>query len=345
MVIQNPQSWLVSNKEAIRKRLRWLINKPNGVLYDNQFPLHRIVIEKRGHFVLLRFVDKDGKDHGAMSEIDIMNPLELTPGYNRLVLFALMWKANPNKMYTVGFGGGRIPLVFHHYFQNLIIDSTDIDPNISRFAERYFGVVFDNRQRLHIKDGRDFLHMLSPNIKYDIILIDAFRGTGYIPYHLTTLEFYELCLKHLTDDGVIAINLIEGDPIYRQRVNTIKAVFKQVYYVVYETGKVAICSNLRPISNSQIIEKAIDFERQFNIPLLSASKYLRPLPEYSDYFDNFGDSGTILKDDYFPPELKKLPLTDPIFRGAGKNDYCPCGMRRKFKDCHGYELFSHQLAE
>jgi len=47
---------------------------------------------------------------------------------------------------------------------------------------------------------------------YDIIAVDAYRPP-YIPPHMTTREFYGIVYDHLTEDGVLAINVgsVPGD--------------------------------------------------------------------------------------------------------------------------------------
>ena len=45
--------------------------------------------------------------------------------------------------------------------------------------------------------------------KYQIISVDAYRPP-YIPWHMTTREFFEIARSHMTDDGVLVINVGRG---------------------------------------------------------------------------------------------------------------------------------------
>jgi spermidine synthase len=61
-----------------------------------------------------------------------------------------------------------------------------------------------------IGDGR--LNLDRSQHKYDIIAVDAYRPP-YIPPHMTTQEFFEIVASHLTDDGVLTLNVgsVPGD--------------------------------------------------------------------------------------------------------------------------------------
>jgi spermidine synthase len=73
---------------------------------------------------------------------------------------------------------------------------------------KYFGENLPNLS-IHIGDGRWNLEQ-SPHL-YDIIAVDAYRPP-YIPPHMTTREFYQICAAHLTETGVVAINV--GSAMY-----------------------------------------------------------------------------------------------------------------------------------
>jgi hypothetical protein len=76
-----------------------------------------------------------------------------------------------------------------------------------------------------VQDGRWGLAH-SPN-KYDIISVDAYRPP-YIPWHMTTLEFFQIVFDQLTDDGVMVIN-IGRSPLDRTLVNDLGTTVEQVF--------------------------------------------------------------------------------------------------------------------
>jgi len=57
---------------------------------------------------------------------------------------------------------------------------------------------------VYVQDGR--YGWAQSTRKYQVISLDASRPP-YIPWHLTTQEFFETVRDHLTDDGVVTINV------------------------------------------------------------------------------------------------------------------------------------------
>ena len=57
---------------------------------------------------------------------------------------------------------------------------------------------------VYVEDGRWGLEHIQQ--KYNLIAVDAYRPP-YIPPHMTTQEFFQIAYDHLTEDGVLAINV------------------------------------------------------------------------------------------------------------------------------------------
>lgn len=130
----------------------------------------------------------------------------------------------------VGLAAGTVPKQYTAVYGPIAIDGAEIDPKIIDAGRRFFDMNEPNLNAV-AQDGRYFLAN-SPR-QYDVIAIDAYRPP-YIPFHLTTREFFEEVRDHLTDQGVVAIN------VGRTRTNwslvnvlcsTLKAVFPNVYLV------------------------------------------------------------------------------------------------------------------
>src|SRR5690606_33991630 len=66
----------------------------------------------------------------------------------------------------------------------------------------------DSRVSMHYEDGRRFLQQ-SQN-KYDVILLDALRGTTSYANNIYSLEFMELVASRLTAGGTYMTLLPEG---------------------------------------------------------------------------------------------------------------------------------------
>jgi spermidine synthase len=80
-----------------------------------------------------------------------------------------------------------------------------------------------------IGDGR--LNLDRSQEKYDIIAVDAYRPP-YIPPHMTTLEFFEICASHLTDDGVLTLN-VGSTPGDRRLIDGLATTMAQIFPSVH----------------------------------------------------------------------------------------------------------------
>ncbi|MBE0671468.1 MAG: fused MFS/spermidine synthase [Anaerolineales bacterium] len=114
------------------------------------------------------------------------------------------------------------------YGEDILIDGFEIDEKIVEVGKKYFGLDLPNLT-IHIGDGR--LNLDRSQYKYDIIAIDAYRPP-YIPPHMTTLEFFEICASHLTDDGVLTLNVgsVPGD---RRLIDGLATTMAQLFPSVH----------------------------------------------------------------------------------------------------------------
>jgi hypothetical protein len=85
--------------------------------------------------------------------------------------------------------------------------------------------------------------------------------------------------------------------------------------------------------------ESIDKQCKFRFPFLERAYTVTALKPHLSIGDIFFNNHDLLADDSPPPEVgKRLLKEDPIFRGVGRNDPCPCGSGRKFKKCHGMNM-------
>ncbi|GAC1587306.1 MAG: fused MFS/spermidine synthase [Ktedonobacteraceae bacterium] len=135
------------------------------------------------------------------------------------------------KVCIIGLGAGTIPHEFTNvYGPSVSIDGIEIDGEIVNMGRKYFAM---NEPNLHVtvQDGRYFLQTTSQ--KYDIIGMDAYQQP-YVPFQLTTNEFFHEVKDHLTSNGVAVINAGRTSHDFRL-VNalsqTMRSVFSNVYII------------------------------------------------------------------------------------------------------------------
>ncbi len=135
---------------------------------------------------------------------------------------------NVKSMAIVGLAAGTVARQATAVFGPIPIDGYEIDPEIIAVGRKYFDMNMPNLNAI-AQDGRYGLEHSSH--KYSVIVVDAYRPP-YIPWHLTTREFFQTVYDHLTPDGVLAIN-VGRSPNDRSLIDglasTIQAVFPSAY--------------------------------------------------------------------------------------------------------------------
>jgi spermidine synthase len=132
---------------------------------------------------------------------------------------------------VIGLAAGTIARQYTEVYGDIPIDGIEIDPGIVEAGVRYFDMDGQTLPNLtvYVQDGRYMLNHI--NRRYSVIAVDAYRPP-YIPWHLTTVEFFEEVKEHLTDDGVVAINVGRTNTD-RRLVNAMAQTLLQVFPNVY----------------------------------------------------------------------------------------------------------------
>jgi spermidine synthase len=327
------------NLSEIKHRLKWLNEVPEGRIFFEPSGIHFIVVEKKESRIYLSLIEQvNFSSQLVQSYFDLNDPLYLASPYNQAAMLVLAWQSQPQKIYIAGFGGGRIPLVLHHYFPEATIECTEIDPNLIKIATKFFGVQLDRRLTVAIEDGRKYLSKSQQSQQYDLIIIDVCLGSGYMSYYMNTKEFYELCQEQLSDLGTIVVNLLQTCPFYAEKVKTIQSVFAEVCICPVETGNtIVIGSNGPPIDKSELMSrsKLIQDTHGFSFPLMKRAIAVKMGIELLEYIPNL-PTVEILTDAFPPPGyFDNLPAFNTVFAQVGSQDPCPCGSGQEYQQCHG----------
>ncbi len=133
---------------------------------------------------------------------------------------------------VIGLAGGTIAWQFQRLFGGLVelhVDGVEIDPLVVEAGRRFFGMGDLASLSVHVEDGRTFLS--GTKARYDLVVTDAYRQP-YIPFHLATVEYFELVKSRLKEGGLAAINVgaARGDSsLLRSLCATMAKVFPRVH--------------------------------------------------------------------------------------------------------------------
>jgi spermidine synthase len=202
-------------------------------------------------------------------------------------------------MLLIGLGGGSILKSF--YADNWDIEVVEIDPSVTEMAVKYFGVEPGHGTFYHM-DGREFLKNSSK--KYDLIIMDAF-GSSSVPFHLTTIEFFTIVKRNLTQRGFLAINLEAmgwDDIIVKSVAVTLQKCFKNVVVlpIVEPPDKLG---NIIITASDESLELKKDLEREYNDPDYRFSAGYERVHAWDNRFTPDLEGIEVLTDDLNPIEI------------------------------------------
>ena len=133
-------------------------------------------------------------------------------------------------MLILGMGTGTYATQCNRYFGEMDIQGVEIDEKITELARTYFEL--PDRVQVTTYDGRAYLNAITE--KYDVIMVDAYQDIT-IPFQMSSVEFFTLVKDHLTEGGVMVVNMNMrggGDGNINQYLaDTIASVFDRVYTV------------------------------------------------------------------------------------------------------------------
>jgi len=141
-------------------------------------------------------------------------------------------RSNPPQVESlaiVGLAGGTIARQYAAVYGDIPIDGIEIDPALIEAGMRWFGLDNIPGLRAHAADGRLALRQLPR--RYSVIALDAYRPP-YIPWHLTTQEFFSEAHARLLPDGVLAVN-VGRTHRDRRLVEAMTATLLQVFPAVH----------------------------------------------------------------------------------------------------------------
>lgn len=258
-----------------------LLAEPDGMLYCQPSGNYMVVVLKIGDRLRLMSLDVlNPQMNLAQSQLLLLSPLHLLETYTRAMLLALLWSYPPQRVGMIGLGGGRLAVVLHHYFPQVVVEAVELDPAVVVAARHFFGVPQDSRLRVVVGEGRAFLAQ-RPLAGYDYLLIDAFDAMGHTPYSLLTQEFYQLCHTHLAARGVLVINVLNDEPLYWERISTLQTVFSHVAFCPMAQGNTILFASETPLPPiAEVVRRTAVLQDRygFSFPITDYAPLLQIIP-------------------------------------------------------------------
>jgi spermidine synthase len=208
---------------------------------------------------------------GAMR---IARPWNLELEYTREMMASLLLRDDahwPRKVLLIGLGAASLTKFLYRNHPLTHLTVVEIEPAVVAAARHFFKLPEDPmRINLVIGDGAEYV---SNNVKrFDLILVDGFDENAR-PGALYTLPFYQLCRTRLSDDGVLAVNLLGSSRGFENSIARICAAFEDraLVFPSCESGNAiafAVAGNPVEISFDDMKESALALKESTGLNLL-----------------------------------------------------------------------------
>jgi spermidine synthase len=202
----------------------------------------------------------------------------LTDGYwdGFLVAPFAVRRTPPRRVAMLGFAGGTVARAYARYFPDARIDGVEIDSELFDIGRRYFGL--RPRPQLHEygEDARPFLRRI--DARYDVIYLDTYRQP-YIPFYLSTREFFELARARLAPGGVVVVNLghPEGsDALEKVLSATMGTAFTHIARDPMEPTNTILMASQVPITRANLLAASRDLPEDLRPLAQRSSARLAP---------------------------------------------------------------------
>ena len=268
------------------------------VIYEGESAYNYIQVQEIDGYRILRLNEGQGihsiyhpqiKNYNGPWEQVLVSPFFYDPSESPI---------NVNRIAILGLAAGTSAQQASTVFPYAKIDGFEIDPEIINVGYDLFNMENENLN-VYVKDARAGLNHIA--YSYDIISVDAYRPP-YIPWHLTTREFFLEIRNKLTEKGTLVINvarIFDDRRLVDSLYQTIRTEFPSVYIVdIPNSLNSMIFATKNPSMSENLIQNYIVLENSpmKNTLLMQALEIAilnqQPTP----------DSGIILTDDLAPIE-------------------------------------------
>lgn len=262
---------------------------------EKETPYNQIYVFKEGDYATMKFGLRERRFTESIS--NVRNPRELPVPYTRALTLGAACSRAQNSALMVGLGGGSTVRYMAQFMPNTDFTTVEIDPGVIEMAQKYFDVHQGPHQHIVERDARLFLN--GTHAAYDLVFVDAYRGS-FVPFHLTTQEFYALAKRHLTPGGCLLQNVDPGTLLFDATMATLSKVFQNVETLPAGGNIVVIAYDgpKRDVNAWAAAATAAQERYKFFYDLPGLARAIKPKP--------WNHGAAALTDDFAPAEILNM---------------------------------------
>ena len=258
-----------------------------GVLHEEETLYQFVQVKDAEDRLLLSY------NEGLGTQSYFMKEGVLTGGYFDYVTLIPPMANFPDdaEVGVLGLAGGTATRLLRHYYPEYTLMGVEIDPAIPAIANEYFEL---DKQDVEVVIADARMYMRNTDKQFHMVLIDAFSNEIYIPWHMTTREFFTDIKGNLHPGGVVALNIgstHRNTALLESMLFTLQDSFQHVYiYPVPGTFNNLVYASDTPVNKNA---------------LHTITGELEPLADsmYRSVRESDIQNGTVLTDNRSPIEL------------------------------------------
>jgi predicted O-methyltransferase YrrM len=161
------------------------------------------------------------------------------------------------RVLIVGYAGGGVHRILRRALPpetRLEVVGVEIDPAVVEVAREHLDLRSLEGDALTLvtgEDARTVVNALPASERFDLVLIDAYARTNYIPFQLATREFFERVKAHLAPGAWVGVNVLGTGlkgPVCRAVADTLDAALGPTWLHpnVWFPGNVILWSSSEP---------------------------------------------------------------------------------------------------
>lgn len=208
---------------------------------------------------------------GAMR---IARPWNLELDYTKEMMASVLLRDQahfPRKVLLIGLGAASLTKFLYRHYPLAKLTVVEIEPGVIAAARQFFKLPEDPlRLKMVIGDGAEFV--LNSTQTYDLILVDGFDEDARAGA-LDTAPFYQAVRAHLTQQGIMAVNLLGRSKGFAASVARIAQAFdhRAIAFPSCDSGNTicfAAAGDQINLSLDDLKEQAIDLKEKIGLNLL-----------------------------------------------------------------------------
>jgi spermidine synthase len=204
----------------------------------------------------------------------IARPWNLELEYTKEMMASLLLREEsrfPRKVLLIGLGAASLTKFLYRNYPLAKLTVVEIEPAVVAAARQFFKLPEDPL-RLNIVIGDGVEYVMSSDKNWDLILVDGFDADARAGA-LDTLPFYQAAQARLSNNGIMAVNLLGRSKGFKASVERIQTAFdgRAIAFPSCDSGNTiafAAAGDAISISLDDLKEQALELKQATGLNLL-----------------------------------------------------------------------------